>query len=71
MSEFIPSSAETQLAALQAFRRAAYDCLRQAQDALFELVDAALLTPAVTAFAELSCAPVFRRRWPSLYDHCS
>ena len=68
MSEFIPSSAETQLAALQAFRRAAYDCLRQAQDALFELVDAALLTPAVTAFAELSCAPVFRRRWPSLYE---
>ncbi|MCX6030660.1 MAG: hypothetical protein NT169_15355 [Chloroflexi bacterium] len=22
----------------------------------------------MTAFAELACAPVFRRRWPSLYE---
>jgi hypothetical protein len=32
------------------------------------LTDAVILTPDVTSFAELSCAPVFRRRWPSLYE---
>ena len=27
-----------------------------------------LATPAVNSFAELACAPVFRRRWASLYE---
>jgi hypothetical protein len=27
-----------------------------------------LVTPAVNSFAELACAPVFRRRWASLYE---
>ena len=30
--------------------------------------DTVLATPAVNSFAELACAPVFRRRWASLYE---
>lgn len=57
-----------QLARLIAFRQAAYRCLGNARDALFELGDAVLVTPAANSFVELSCAPVFRRRWSSLYE---
>lgn len=53
---------------LTAFRQAAYDCFTQAQDALFELTDAIMLTPAANSFVELSLSPVFRRRWPSVYE---
>ncbi len=53
---------------LTAFRQAAYDCFTQAQDALFELTDAIMLTPAANSFVELALSPVFRRRWPSVYE---
>ncbi|MEE9296287.1 MAG: NF041680 family putative transposase [Phycisphaerae bacterium] len=53
---------------LTAFRQAAYDCFTQAQDALFELTDAIMLTPAANSFVELSLSPVFRRKWPSVYE---
>ncbi len=52
---------------LTAFRQSAYACLGTARDALFELADAALLTPGAQSFAELSESPAFQRRWPSLY----
>src|SRR5262249_13860137 len=45
-----------------------YGCLDRAADALFELLDAVLLSPHLDSFPELSCLPVFRRRWPSLYE---
>ena len=53
---------------LRWFRRSAYECLGAAQDALFELGDAVLLTPSANSFAELSLCPAFRRRWPSVYE---
>lgn len=59
---------QTQLTKLAAFRQSVYGCLTQARDALFELLDAVLTTPQLAAFPELSCAPVFRRQWPSLYE---
>ena len=59
---------EAQFSALRSFRQAAYACLDQADDALFELCDAVLLTPSANSFAELSLCPAFRRRWPSVYE---
>jgi hypothetical protein len=55
------------LAKLQVFRQRAYACLGQAHDALFELMDAILLTPKAASLAQLSLSPVFRRQWPSVY----
>ena len=33
-----------------------------------DLMDAVLVTRSVSSFAELSLSPVFRRRWPSIYE---
>jgi hypothetical protein len=53
---------------LQQFRQAIHDqVFSRARDALFELLDALLVHPGVTSFAELCLAAVFRRQWPSLY----
>ena len=60
--------AKRQLNKLAAFRQAAYACFTKAADALFELLDAVLVSPHLASFPELSCAPVFRRQWPSLYE---
>jgi hypothetical protein len=38
------------------------------RDALFDLMDAVLVSRSVASFAELSLSPVFRRRWSSLYE---
>lgn len=61
-------TAKPQLTRLVEFRQAAYECFTQAGDALFELLDALLLSPQLASFPELSCVPVFRRCWPSLYQ---
>ncbi len=53
---------------LKKFRQEAYHLLGPAKDATFELMDAVLLSRSVYSFAELSLSPVFRRRWPSLYE---
>ncbi len=53
---------------LQQFRNEAYQLLGRAKDATFELMDAVLLSRNVYSFAELSLSPVFRRKWPSLYE---
>ena len=50
------------------FRQESYDCFTRSADALFELVDALMLSPQLQSFPDLSSVPVFRRRWPSLYE---
>jgi hypothetical protein len=53
---------------LQQFRQAIYDrVFSRAKDALFELLEALLVHPGVTSFAEFCLSTVFRRQWPSLY----
>ena len=61
-------SAQSQLTRLIEFRQALYACFLKASDVLFESVDALLLSPHLSSFPELSCSPVFRRQWPSLYE---
>ena len=41
--------------------------LGKGKDAIFDLMDAVLTSPAVKSFVELSLSPVFRRGWSSLY----
>lgn len=53
---------------LQNFRNEVYQLLGPAKDATFELMDAVLVTKNIYSFAELSLSPVFRRKWPSLYE---
>lgn len=55
-------------AQLKEFRQAAYECLCRAKDATFELMDAILLTRKAYSLADLSMCPVFRRKWPSIYE---
>ena len=50
------------------FRQAAYDLLGNASDAQFELTDAVIQMRQIQSFAELSCAPAFRRKWSSVYE---
>jgi hypothetical protein len=59
---------DMQFTKLQTFRQAAYACLGNGRAALFDLLDAVLVCPALNSFAELALAPVFRRRWASLYE---
>jgi hypothetical protein len=35
---------------------------------MFELKDAVILTRKIYSLAELSLSPVFRRKWPSIYE---
>ena len=59
---------DTSRAALVGFRDALYGCLDRWADALFELCDATLCTPAaVGSVPALSMEPVFRRSHGSLY----
>lgn len=62
------NTTQSQLSKLAAFRQSVYGCLTHARDALFELTDAVLTSPGLASFPELSCAPVFRRHWSSLYE---
>ena len=55
-------------AKLEEFRQVAYQYLGRAKDATFELTDAILLTRNVYSLADLSLSPVFRRKWPSIYE---
>lgn len=58
----------TSLDQLKAFRQGVYTLLGNGRDALFDLMDAVLVTRSVTSFAEFSLSAVFRRRWSSLYE---
>lgn len=53
---------------LKQFRTGVYTILGKAKDALFDLMDAVLVTRSVYSFAELSVSPVFRRQWSSVYE---
>lgn len=52
---------------LQEFRQGVYEQLGKARDAVFELMDAVLVSPSIPSFVSLSLSPVFRRGWPSVY----
>src|SRR5918999_442972 len=62
------NTTKPELNKLTSFRQAIYKCFTRAADALFELLDALLCSPGLLSFPELSCAPVFRRQWPSVYE---
>ncbi|MBA3923308.1 MAG: hypothetical protein H0X31_17100, partial [Nostocaceae cyanobacterium] len=53
---------------LKQFRIGVYTILGNAKDALFDLMDAVLVTRSIYSFAELSISPVFRRQWSSVYE---
>ena len=52
---------------LQDFRQGLYDTLGNARDALFDLMDAVLVSGCILSFVSLSQSPVFRRQWSSTY----
>jgi hypothetical protein len=56
------------LARLAAFRTELHACCTHRADALFDLADALLCTPAVSSVAQLSLEPTHRRGWGSAYD---
>ena len=53
---------------LRAFRQAVYQTLGRRKDTLFELLEAAVVSPGPANLVHLSLASVFRRRWPSASD---
>src|SRR5512141_1063584 len=53
---------------LRVFRHQAYCLMGNGRDALFDLMDAVLVSRSVYSFAELSLSPVIRRQCPSLYE---
>jgi len=53
---------------LKAIRQQMADCFEHSRDALLELVDALCSEPQAHSFPELSLSPLFRRKWPSLYE---
>ena len=50
---------------LRQFRQILYSCFGASKDALFELMDAALMSPSLRSFVCLSQHPIFRRQWSS------
>ena len=53
---------------MKLFRTGVYTLLGNGKDALFDLMDAVLVTRSVYSFVELSVSPVFRRQWSSIYE---
>jgi hypothetical protein len=58
----------TGLEPLWTFRAGLHACFARRADALFELGDALLCAPTITAVAQLSLEPAHRRGWGSAYD---
>lgn len=52
---------------LSEFRQQAYKCLESRADALFSLCDGLLSASQARSLPELSLAPSFGRKWPSVY----
>lgn len=52
---------------LRAFRQTLYNSLGNAKDAVFDLMDAVLVSACIVSFVSLSQSPVFRRQWSSTY----
>jgi hypothetical protein len=61
-------TATTALDTLRDFRQAVYQTLGRRKDTLFELLEAALVSPVRATLVRLSLTPAFRRRWPSACD---
>jgi len=53
---------------LKAFRHEVYSSMKQAQDALFNLLDALVSEDRAQSLPELSLSPHFQRKWPSIYE---
>src|SRR6266516_8060906 len=53
---------------LAQFRQAVYQSLGRRKDTLFELLEAAVVSPGPANLVHLSLAGPFRRRWPSACD---
>lgn len=68
MSDQDNSRSKENCTRLIAFRQEGYRLLGNGRDALFELGDAVLQMRTIQSFVELSCAPVFRRKWSSAYE---
>lgn len=68
MSSQHNSNSQEHFSKLQQFRQAAYERMGNGRDAQFELSDAVIQMPHVQSFVELSTAPVFRRKWSSVYE---
>ncbi|WP_219904067.1 hypothetical protein [Stenomitos frigidus] len=51
---------------LSQFRQSLYQSLGKAKDAMFDLMDAVLVSASISSFVSLSQSPVFRRRWSSI-----
>lgn len=64
----IPAMTMNSLDQLKQFRQCVYALLGNSRDALFDLMDATIVSRSVSSFAELSLSAVFRRRWPSVYE---
>lgn len=62
-----PALTMNSLEQLQDFRQSVYLLLGNGRDALFDLMDATLVSRNVSSFVELSLSPVFRRQWSSVY----
>lgn len=52
---------------LSQFRQSLYEQFGKAKDAVFELMDAVLVSTSIMSFVSLSQSPVFRRQWSSTY----
>lgn len=52
---------------LQEFRQTLYNSLGNGRDALFDLMDAVLVSACIVSFVSLSQSPMFRRQWSSTY----
>src|SRR5579883_1248598 len=52
---------------LQEFRQRLYNTLGNGRDAIFDLMDAVLVSACIVSFVSLSQSPVFRRQWSSTY----
>jgi Transposase DDE domain len=52
-------------------RHQLWQCFPRSADALFELADALSCESAARSLPELSLSPVFRRKWPSVYEALS
>ena len=53
---------------LRHFRQTLYRSFGASKDALFELMDAVLMSPSLPSFVYLSQHPMFRRQWSSTYS---
>jgi hypothetical protein len=58
----------TSLTVLQEFRNRLYSLLGNGKAALFDLMDAIMSTLSASSFVSISMSPLFRRRWPSIYE---